>query len=78
MVAGRKWKIQGLWGLYRVYIDIIGYILGLYRDNGKEDGNYYSILALYWPWVPKPLNRGVCNDRRLGVMAFRRYPIHMG
>ena len=22
-------------------------ILGLYRDNGKEDGNYYSILGLY-------------------------------
>ena len=22
-------------------------ILGLYRDNGKEHGNYYCILALY-------------------------------
>ena len=22
-------------------IAIIGYILGLYRDNGKENGNYY-------------------------------------
>ena len=30
----------------RVYIRvIIGYILGLYRDNGKENGNY-SIV--YW------------------------------
>ena len=22
-------------------------ILGLYKDNGKENGNYYSILGLY-------------------------------
>ena len=26
---------------------IIGYTLGLYRDNGKDNGNYYIILALY-------------------------------
>ena len=32
---------------YRGYIGIIGVILGLYRDNGKENGNYYSILGLY-------------------------------
>ena len=25
----------------------MGAILGLYRDNGKENGNYYSILGLY-------------------------------
>ena len=37
-----------------MYLDfsIIGYILGLYWDNGKENGNYYSIigntLGLYW------------------------------
>ena len=23
-------------------------ILGLYRDNGKENGNYHSILGLYY------------------------------
>ena len=23
-------------------------ILGLYRDNGKENRNCYSILGLYW------------------------------
>ena len=23
-------------------------IFGLYRDNGKEHGNYYSILGLCW------------------------------
>ena len=28
------------------YIGIIGYILGFYRDNGKQNGNYYNILAL--------------------------------
>ena len=30
----------------------MGYMLGLYRDNGKENGNYYIIieytLGLYW------------------------------
>ena len=35
-------------GLYR---DYIGYILGLYWDNGKENGNYYIkigyIVGLY-------------------------------
>ena len=25
------------------YIGIIGYILGLYRDNGKENGNYFFL-----------------------------------
>ena len=27
------------------YIGIIGYILGLYRDNGKENGNYYFLMG---------------------------------
>ena len=31
-------------GLYRVYI---GIILGLYRDNGNENGNYYIIIVLF-------------------------------
>ena len=30
--------IMGYLGHYRVYI---GVILGLYRHNGKENGNYY-------------------------------------
>ena len=37
----RKWKLQGL---CRDYIGIIGYILGLYKDNGREHGNYYNGL----------------------------------
>ena len=24
------------------------FILGLFWDNGKENGNYYSTLGLYW------------------------------
>ena len=28
------------------YIGIMGNILGLYRDNGKENGNYYIIVGL--------------------------------
>ena len=28
-------------GLYWSYIRVMGYILGLYRDNGKENGKYY-------------------------------------
>ena len=33
---------------YRVYIGVyIRGILGLYRDNGKENGNYCSLLGLY-------------------------------
>ena len=30
-----------------VYWGYIRVILGLYRDIGKENGNYYSILGLY-------------------------------
>ena len=40
--SGLALKIQGdiIW-------DYIGMILGLYRDNGQENGNYYSVLGLY-------------------------------
>ena len=33
-----------------IYIVVIitGYTLGEYGDNGKENGNYYSILGLYF------------------------------
>ena len=30
-------------GLYR---DYIGYILGLYGDNGKENGNYKDYIGI--------------------------------
>ena len=40
-------------GLYRGYI---GVILGLYWDNGKENGNYYNglyrgYIGLYWGYI---------------------------
>ena len=36
----RAWSVSVLrFGAYRGYI---GCILGLYRDNGKADGNYYK------------------------------------
>ena len=33
--------IVTIWGLYGGYTGIIGYILGLHRDNGAENGTYY-------------------------------------
>ena len=40
------WKIK--WRLLKWdYIGIIGSILDLYWDIGKQNGNYYSILGLY-------------------------------
>ena len=35
------WESWGICRDYRVYIGIIEYILGLYWENGKEDGNYH-------------------------------------
>ena len=32
--------------MYRDYIGIIGYILGLDGDNGKENGNYHNGLYM--------------------------------
>ena len=29
----------------------IGYILGLYRDNGKEHGNYKSKIRCIWGYM---------------------------
>ena len=37
---GMRCQVRGHW--FRVVS-----ILGLYRDNGKSNGNYYSILGLY-------------------------------
>ena len=37
---------MGLQGLFRshigVILEILGYTLGLCRDNGRESGNYYN------------------------------------
>ena len=37
-----RFRVEGLG--YRGYIGILGYILGLYGNNGKENGNYYNGL----------------------------------
>ena len=34
-------------------------MLGLYRDNGKENGNYYN--GLYGDYYPQTLNPKSCN-----------------
>ena len=50
-------------GLYRVS----GLGLGLYRGNGKENGNYYCILGLYWD---NGKENGSCRNHRdyIGVI----------
>ena len=48
--------------LGRVHI-IIGYILGLYRNNGKEDGNYYLGFRVYSP--PEVQCAGYCCSKLL-------------
>ena len=35
-------------------------ILGFYRDNGKSNGNFYSILGLFWD---KERERGSKRER---------------
>ena len=39
--------IMGYIGCIYIYGDYRGIILVLYRDNGKENGNYQSILGVY-------------------------------
>ena len=41
----------------------IGVILGLYWDNGKENGNY-KIQLLNWPRAEE--TRGVCSTSQVG------------
>ena len=37
------------------YTGIIGYMLGLYRDNGKENGNYYRVYMGYTERMEKKM-----------------------
>ena len=43
-------------GLYGGYIGMAGYVLASYRDNGKENGNYYNgpmmicLTLVRWIW----------------------------
>ena len=50
--SASKRILERIMGLYRV-------ILALYRDNGKENGNYYSRIGYIWevkiivnPFIP--------------------------
>ena len=38
--------MQGLYVFYSGYAGIVGHILGSYRDNGKENGNYQKCFLL--------------------------------
>ena len=40
-------RCRGIRVILGLYWGYIGVMLGLYWDNGKENGNYYSILGLY-------------------------------
>ena len=44
LAASMKTSALAKPGLYWGYIGIIGYRLGLHRDNGKEYGNYQNRL----------------------------------
>ena len=36
-------------------VNLLGSFFRLYRDNGKENGSYYSILGLYFKLQYSPL-----------------------
>ena len=44
---GDNGKENGNYRDYRRYIGIVGCILGLYRDDGKEEENYYLGFRVY-------------------------------
>ena len=35
-------------GFHRTHWDNITVTLGLYGDNGKEDGNYYMVVSMFF------------------------------
>ena len=43
-IMEKKMETTGIIGIIQ-YIGIIGSILGLYWDNGEENGNYYIIVG---------------------------------
>ena len=47
-------------GTLYYYSNVIGVILGLYRDNGKENGNYYNVIG-----VILGLYRDIAKKRKL-------------
>ena len=52
MVGFEVWDPESSYVPWRKLTETyIGAILGLYRDNGKENGNYYSIIGIYWDYT---------------------------
>ena len=48
-----------------IIMGYIGVILGLYWDNGKENGNYYNrlVLGLSFRWTPHPVIVTIRDNR---------------
>ena len=48
--------------------------LGIYWDNGKENGNYYSILELYWGYIgvimENHMEKKMENEMETGIIGF--------
>ena len=51
-----------------------GHILGLYRDNGKESGNYYSISRLYTRIMEKEMETTIVYWGYIGIMEKKVNP----
>ena len=43
-------------------LKLLDYFWGLYRDNGKENGNYYLGFRVYNPYMPRTPNPKPCNS----------------
>ena len=68
---GKNGKRNGNW-------DNIGVILVLYRENGNENGNYYSIIGyIFWGFIGKNGKENGNyddNDRGSGFPTFPGFP----
>ena len=47
----KKIKTTGIIGVISAYMGIIRYIFGLYREKGKENGNYHDGFRVYCMWA---------------------------
>ena len=48
------------------YNMVLGYILGLYGDNGKENGNYYYQVYGWFPKIRGTYYNGESNGKENG------------
>ena len=77
-----------------IHVGTIGYTLGFYRDNGKDDGNYYLEVRVLWildefvketcPRRPSMKTRHLCSvdlsgaGQDLGGRAMQMHPFTQG